>query len=804
MTRQNAISLFKGIVYVGVYGGLLMPVVFLPYVIFPFVFSKLIFFQILVGLTFPAYVALAWMEPRYRVPRSPLYMAILAYFVAIGLSVVFSTDIMRSWWGNQERMNGMFTLLHFLAWLTMAVGLLKTWTDWRRLLNYEVALSVFMALVCLLQSVKKDLLLFVAGERIGGLLDNPIYMGAYQMFNLSFLALLFMKTKSKTARVWYGVAAVADLAAFALTQSRGALVGLAAVVGTFALYYALFTKNKKARMGILGGAGGLFGAYGLAYLFRDTPFIIGNEILNRLTHFSLASQTRFIAWDIAWKGFLERPLTGWGMDAFHILFNLKYNPRSLEFGQYETWFDRAHNTVMDVLAMTGIFGFITFFAIFVVLFVSLWYARKRGQLDLPTAAVLTALPVGYFLQNLFVFDHPAAFSMSYLLFALIIAATQPGFLGAAVAAHASEKPAAPEQKPSAPRPAPWTIFVITQVIFLLIVWRFSVLPVQASLITIRANQFRAVSLKMSWDLMKQAGAIPTPYLDEQTFLLSRDLIAMATDGSLVKQPGWEEMYQHVKRLSETYISQHPRNTHSYFIYARLTHEIAPLLPQDKQSEEIALSERIYQKAIETSPKRQQLYYSMARLYTMVGRFDLAYDALKTSLDHNPNIGEGWWYAGITKWQNLDQPEEGMDMMLKALKAKAPYTLQNAREGFFLAQAAATRGDIELMKGPLLTALPGLSGGSIDLYLAIAKAYELAGLIQERNVILNAIEQADGSTAPMFEALRNGSATSIDASIAATPKAPPPTAPAATSTAPVSTGPTTQPVVATSSGPGPRR
>src|SRR5262245_33510273 len=117
MQRQDAIRWLKAISYLGIYGGLLRPVMFVRVVIFAFVFSKLIFFQILIGLTFPAYLILAWVEPKYRPPMSMLYLSILAYFMAIGVSTIFSVDILRSWWGNQERMNGMFTLLHFLAWL---------------------------------------------------------------------------------------------------------------------------------------------------------------------------------------------------------------------------------------------------------------------------------------------------------------------------------------------------------------------------------------------------------------------------------------------------------------------------------------------------------------------------------------------------------------------------------------------------------------------------------------------------------------------------------------------------------------
>ena len=42
-----------------------MPLFFWPVVIFPFVFFEVDIFQVLIGLTFPAYLVLAWAEPRF-------------------------------------------------------------------------------------------------------------------------------------------------------------------------------------------------------------------------------------------------------------------------------------------------------------------------------------------------------------------------------------------------------------------------------------------------------------------------------------------------------------------------------------------------------------------------------------------------------------------------------------------------------------------------------------------------------------------------------------------------------------------
>ncbi len=709
--------MFRSIVLVGVYGGLLMPLVFLPIVIFPFVFSKLVAFQILIGLTFPAYLILAWLEPRYR-PRSHLlYTAILAYFVAVGLSVAFSVDPFRSWWGNQERMNGLFTLLHFLAWLTMAVGTLHSWPQWRRLLNYQIVISVVMALVALMQKVKPDLLLFPAGSRVGGLLDNPIYMGAYQIFNLSFLALLAFKSSSRDARWWYLAFAVIDFGAFLATGSRGALVGLAVGLAAFAGYYVFFSKNKKARYGIVGLVAVAFSCYGLLFAFRDTKFVQGLPVA-RLLNFTETADTRLIAWRIAWQGFVDRPLTGWGMDTFHILFNLKYNPYSLRYGQYETWFDRSHNTVLDVLSMTGIFGFVTFAWIFLSLFISNWKAFRKGWIDLPISAILFALPIAYFVQNLFVFDHPAAFSMSYLLFALVIAATQGEFVGATapVTAAADGK-----------RGIPWVSFGFLQVLGLLFVWRTSMLPFEASRLSIRSNNTFGTPIALTY--AKQASEIWTPYLDEQTFLLSRNLIVYASQDRLKDLSNAREYYDLVTRLTKVELERHPRNTHTHFTNAQLATAFSSQMPQ-----EISVAEREFRLAIETSPKRQQLFYGLANLYLRTNRVPDAIALYRQVRDFDLELGEGHWMYGLATFYDANNRQEGAKELIASQNVRYPYRLKEGRELVPLADAYLTMGDVNGFRG-LAATINNQPVAEATFYVQLAYKYDRLQFPEERDTVL---------------------------------------------------------------------
>lgn len=636
-----------------------MPLIFIKELIFPFVFSKLIFFQILIGLTFPAYVILAWMEPRYRPRKHPLVLAIGVYFVALVLSTVFSVDPLRSWWGNQERMNGLFTLLHFFAWFLMLTSLVRTWKEWEGVLRAQVLIGGLVALTAIWQRwVNPEVFLYKASSRVGGILDNPIYQGMYQMFMLFLLALLALKTRVRAWWITYGVLALLALAGFVASQSRGPLVGLFAGLFVSALCFGFLSKERRYRMAAAGSVFAAIAGYAALYFARGTELVLSLG-LNRFVDFTSTSSTRLIAWKIAWEGFKARPLTGWGLDTFHLIFNANYNPVSLRYSLYETWFDRAHNTVLDVLSMTGIVGIVTFFTIFAALFWSVYRAYKRGDLDLSFTALLTGLPVAYFVQNLFVFDHPAGFILSYLLYALVVGATTTGFL------HDRDTAAT---APS--RPFPVVATVVLGLAGLLLVWRGSIQPAQASKLSIRASQlFPQASALQD---IQQAMKIATPYRDEQVFLLSRGLVAAGEQ--LTKVPNWNAWLDIAKQAGKEEMDRHPSNAYVGYIYARLLADTAFAVPGQE-----LLAEAEYKRAITASPRRQQLFEGLGRLYLRQGRIDEALKQFEVIQQLDSESGYGDWLMGVVRTFDLQQEVEGSQLIVTALEKPYPYQPANIRE-----------------------------------------------------------------------------------------------------------------------------
>jgi tetratricopeptide (TPR) repeat protein len=217
----------------------------------------------------------------------------------------------------------------------------------------------------------------------------------------------------------------------------------------------------------------------------------------------------------------------------------------------------------------------------------------------------------------------------------------------------------------------------------------------------------------------------------------------------------------VKKVTDDHLKDHPNNTHPHFIYARFLQSFSKAVPEDAK-----LAEEQYKIAIQTSPTRQQLYFSLARLYLEQGKKQDAYDTFKKAVELDGEVGESLWYAGLTQMFDLGQMEEGAKLVTQSTKVQAPYQLKDVREATALSIAASTVGDVETFK-KMLDLLPTLANGSAALYLDIARSAEKLGLIEQRNTLLGALVKADPTLALRFLPLQNGSATSINMALTLT-------------------------------------
>jgi hypothetical protein len=84
--------------------------------------------------------------------------------------------------------------------------------------------------------------------------------------------------------------------------------------------------------------------------------------------------TRFTVWNLAFEGFKERPLLGWGQEGFNFVFNTYYTP---ELWSQEPWFDRAHNIFLDWLIAGGILGLLGYLSLYVFMLYLVWFGSTN-------------------------------------------------------------------------------------------------------------------------------------------------------------------------------------------------------------------------------------------------------------------------------------------------------------------------------------------------------------------------------------------------------------------------------------------
>lgn len=387
---------------------------------FPFVVGKNFAFRAIVEIMFSAWVVLAVIDPAYR-PKKSLLLGTFTVFIAIiTVASILGENPAKSFWSNFERMEGVVTYFHLFAYFIVASTVLTVRDMWRPYLNFHLFAGVIMAIYGVLQwaghiKVVQD------GIRINGTLGNAEYMSTYALFNI-FLA-LFLLVRENINTTWGNVrmatySIIIVLQTFVLYHSgtRGAMLGLIAGLVLTMLLIAIFEKNNKAiRKGAIGALIAITLLVGGFIAMRDASFIQQSPVLSRLAAISPTEGTgkaRLMVWGMAYEGFKEHPVLGWGVDNFMYVFSEYYDPN---MWAQEQWFDRAHNIVIDWLVAGGVLGLLGYLSLFVLAVYYIW--RRTDELSILEKSVMTGLLGGYFFQNLFVFDNIS----SLILFGTILA-----------------------------------------------------------------------------------------------------------------------------------------------------------------------------------------------------------------------------------------------------------------------------------------------------------------------------------------------------------------------------------------------
>lgn len=574
---------------------------------FPYITGKAFVFRVAVEIVFALWVWLAIFYKEYRPKKSALLIALSAFILVVTLATIFGVNPYKSFWSNYERMEGLVTYFHLFAYF-LVLGHVFGKKDWFIFFNLFIVSGLLENAYALFQ--KLGYLASPQGGlgRTDGTIGNPTYLAAYLIFILAFCILLWLNSKSKLAKYYYGFAAFWTLVTIYFTASRGPTLALLVGAFTAAALYLVFTRKKlilAVLIVLLVIPGGL-------WALKESSFVKASPVLSRLTSISFSERTimsRFTIWGMGWEGFKERPILGWGPDNYGIVFSKYYKP---ELYRQEPWFDRSHNIIFDWLINAGFLGLLAYLGIFGAALYLLWNNYVKKYISLEIAILISTLFLVYFFQNLFVFDNIATF-ISF--FAVL------GFIHSAATAGPANADDGKQEKLNLSAAGPAAGLLLVPLV--LIIYFINAKPLFANLNLLNALKVQNQNFQGAFENYTKALSYNTLGNHE----IREQLVRYALFVGALPQASAEFKDMVLRRAieeSQKSVQENPLDPRPYLFLGTIYGRIGLM---DEALE-------IFNKAAELSPKKQQIYFEIADVYVTRGDYQNAIKALEKAFNED--------------------------------------------------------------------------------------------------------------------------------------------------------------------------
>jgi O-antigen ligase len=338
---------------------------------FPYVASKQLSFNILIEIlmVFCLVYIIKYKEERPKL--GILSWSLIAFFGAILISTLVSIDPHLSFWGKTERMLGFVHAVHFLAFYFIIITAFKKLSDFKYLLSALVLSGLAIALAVITQGDVK------------AVIGNQAYTVGFFLFAIYISLYLFFQTKTKW-RYLFLVPILFIIPAFLMANITGAVIGLGASIIVALILIALLYKKTWSRLGAGVLALLMIVTVAITLIYPNQAWIKNNKVLSEISLDTNTLQTRFIAWKAALINYKEYPVLGTGYNTFSYTFDKHFKADFYNHSMTETYFDRAHNNLLDIASSMGTVGLVAYLMIMfsaLIYFIKIYlFSRKKEKL----------------------------------------------------------------------------------------------------------------------------------------------------------------------------------------------------------------------------------------------------------------------------------------------------------------------------------------------------------------------------------------------------------------------------------------
>jgi O-antigen ligase len=390
------------------------PLVVVSGTFFPYVVPRNILFSVAVELaTAVLAVRLSLGRVRLSLRGEYVLIALTAFVLAMTVSAIFSPARSHSFFGDFERMGGVWAWLHYALFFL----LLRTLDE-----KYLHALFL-VAMLASVGAAAHGILGCVSLAAPLTIIGNPGLLAGYLMLGIA--SALWLASNDIRYRSLYIAAIGVAYVALLIAGNRSSLVGLVAGATVGAGFITMRAAGRLRWVPLATVAGLILATIALAVVSASSGrgCLLGGPptVVHRIaaTDFAGADAARTTQWNAAVAGFRDRPLLGYGPENHHLVWSAHFDTRIESLGPGV--FDRVHNQFLEVLATTGLCGTLAFLALWLAIGHSIRRGFVERRLSVYQVAVLTGANVAYAVYLVFWFVDINAAILWLLLLAVAAA-----------------------------------------------------------------------------------------------------------------------------------------------------------------------------------------------------------------------------------------------------------------------------------------------------------------------------------------------------------------------------------------------
>jgi len=595
--------------------------------LFPYISSKQIYFNIVIEVLTVFFIMALVKFPELRPKKSWITFGLLSYFFIILVLCFTGVDFNLSFWGDVERMLGFFHLAHFLIFYLIIITVFRTWNDWQILFNISIIASTLVALYGITNKIDYSTI------------GNTSYVAGYMIFNIFFAFLLIAKEKNWFIRPFYFIAIIFLLWAFKISDSSGGYVGFGIGLIVMLFLFSLFIKNKTKKIIALSSFAVFFILICSLFYFRNNETLkstwVGN-VINQISVGKNTFQTRLLSWRAAAKDFKNHPLLGTGFGNYAITFDKYFDPTFYNYTASETYFDRAHNNLIDITSTTGIFGLITYLSIFCAAGYYLINGFRKNKIVLSDFVLISSLVVAYFIQNLAVFDSLVTYiSLMVLLGYIYYLSQNKEEEGVSLLKNYDEKISYDTKE---------IIGLLgLALIMSFIIFQYNYKVIKMLNYTILGQIYlNQGDLIKTYESYKKALSYNTPLDRDSRTSLMRSIYSTSVLNGLDIAKG-NEILNYVIDLAEKNVDYNPKDSLAQLQLAQL-YNTASQYNYTDQNKFFNYNNKALEainKSIEASPRRIPNYFSKAQIYLTIGETKKSLETLEYALSLNTDYPDSY-------------------------------------------------------------------------------------------------------------------------------------------------------------------